>query len=169
MIIRPASVADISRLADIERSAAARFAGTPMSWAAQGETLPAEVLSQGLAAGLLWVAQADGELGGFALAQPMDGALFLVEMSVALPWQGLGMGSALLAAVIARARAGGHDAVLLTTDRELSWNAPYYRRRGFVDIEPERQGAGLRARLIEEARAGFDPARRVAMAHDLRA
>ena len=167
MTVRPALLADIPSLAAIERSAAARFAGTPMRWAVEGDTLPADVLRQAQAAGLLWVAEADGQPGGFALAEPMDGALFLLEMSVALPQQGRGLGSALLAAVIAHARDCGYASLLLTTDRELSWNGPYYRRRGFSELEP---GAMVRpaARLDEEAAAGFDPARRVAMAHDLR-
>ncbi|MFG0232779.1 GNAT family N-acetyltransferase [Achromobacter sp. 413638] len=168
MTVRPALLADIPSLAAIERSAAARFAGTPMRWAVEGDTLPADVLRQAQAAGLLWVAEADGQPGGFALAEPMDGSLFLLEMSVALPQQGRGLGSALLAAVIAHARDCGYASLLLTTDRELSWNGPYYRRRGFSELEPGRHGPGLRARLDEEAAAGFDPARRVAMAHDLR-
>ena len=87
-------------------------------------------------------AEADGQPGGFALAEPMDGALFLLEMSVALPQQGRGLGSALLAAVIAHARDCGYASLLLTTDRELSWNGPYYRRRGFSELEP---GAMVRA------------------------
>ncbi|MBR8656829.1 GNAT family N-acetyltransferase [Achromobacter sp. Marseille-Q0513] len=168
MTVRPALLADLPGLAAIERSAAARFAGTPMRWAVEGDTLPVDILRQAQAAGLLWVAEADGQPGGFALAEPMDGSLFLLEMSVALPRQGRGLGSALLAAVIAHARDGGYASVLLTTDRELSWNGPYYRRRGFFELERGRQGPALRARLDEEAAAGFDPARRVAMAHDLR-
>ena len=78
-----------------------------MRWAVEGDTLPADVLRQAQAAGLLWVAEADGQPGGFALAEPMDGSLFLLEMSVALQ-QGRGLGSALLAAVIAHARDCGY-------------------------------------------------------------
>ena len=113
-----------------------------MRWAVEGDTLPADVLRQAQAAGLLWVAEADGQPGGFALAEPMDGSLFLLEMSVALPQQGRGLGSALLAAVIAHARDCGYASLLLTTDRELSWNGPYYRRRGFSELGP---GAMVRA------------------------
>ena len=84
-----------------------------------------------------------------------------------MPQQGRGLGSALLAAVIAHARDCGYASLLLTTDRELSWNGPYYRRRGFSELGPA-PWSGPAARLDEEAAAGFDPARRVAMAHDLR-
>lgn len=167
-MIRPAQVSDLALLADIERSAAQRFRGTPMDWAADGEPLPLDVLVAAQAAGLLWVALRDGQPCGFALAKPMDGDLYLVEMSVALPAQGQGLGRALMQAVLAHARTAGYRAVVLTTDRELPWNAPFYQRLGFVELTPP-YSAGLRARLQTEADAGFDTARRCAMAHSLQA
>jgi GNAT superfamily N-acetyltransferase len=98
----------------------------------------------------------------------MDGDLYLAEMAVALPWQGRGLGRALLAAVCAHARnAGCYRFVVLTTDRELSWNRPFYLRQGFVDVATEELSPGLRTRLSHEAAMGFDPARRCAMAYPL--
>lgn len=163
-MIRLARPSDLASLADIERSAAARFRGTAVAWAADGDPLPLGELALAQAAGLLWVAQPDAEVRGFALAQPMGTDLFLAEMSVALLWQGQGLGRALLQAVLAHARAaGGYGAVLLTTDRELPWNAPFYRRLGFVTLTPPVPPL-LHARLQAEADAGFDAARRCAMA-----
>lgn len=168
-MIRPAQVSDLALLADIERSAAQRFRGTPMGWAADGEPLPLDALAAAQADGLLWVALRDGQACGFALAKPMDGDLFLVEMSVALPAQGQGLGRALMQAVLAHARtAGRYGAVVLTTDRELPWNAPFYQRLGFVELTPP-YSAGVHARLQAEADAGSDAARRCAMAYPLRA
>lgn len=164
-MIRHAHPADLAFLPDIERSAAERFLGTPMAWAATGETQPPAALASAAAAGLLWVAADDGDRPvGFALAQPLGGDLFLAEMSVASPWQGQGLGGGLLRAVVTRARAAGeYDAVVLTTDRELPWNGPFYRRHGFVDVPAAHLTPALRARLREEVAAGFDPARRCAM------
>lgn len=164
-MIRHASPADLAFLPDIERSAAARFLGTSMAFAAAGDPLPATVLAQAMADGLLWVAQGDDGLpAGFALARPMDGDLFLAEMSVALPMQGRGLGRALLRAVIDQARAAGtYRGVALTTDRELPWNGPFYLRSGFAEVPSAQQGPQLRAQLRHEAAAGFDPARRCAM------
>ncbi|CUJ03949.1 GNAT family N-acetyltransferase [Achromobacter kerstersii] len=168
-MIRPAQVSDLARLADIERSAAQRFRGTPMAWAADGEPLPLGELVAAQAAGLLWVALRDGQVCGFALARPMDGDLFLVEMSVALPAQGQGLGRGLMQAVLAHAHAAGrYGAVVLTTDRELPWNAPFYQRLGFVELAPP-YSAAVHARLQSEADAGFDAARRCALAYPLRA
>ncbi|MBB1597007.1 GNAT family N-acetyltransferase [Achromobacter sp. UMC46] len=166
-MIRLALPSDLACLPDIERSAAARFRGTAVAWAADGDPLPPGELAAALAAGLLWVAQLDAEVRGFALARPMGGDLFLAEMSVALPWQGLGLGRALIRAVLAHARAaGGYGAVVLTTDRELPWNAPFYRRQGFIELTPPLPLL-LQARLRAESDAGFDAARRCAMAHPL--
>ena len=64
----------------------------------------------------------------------------------------------------AHARAAGYGSVLLTTDRELPWNGPFYRRHGFSELAPDRLPAPLLARLRLEAEAGFDPLRRCAMA-----
>jgi predicted N-acetyltransferase YhbS len=166
-----------------------------MDWAADGEPLPLGELVAAQAAGLLWVALRDGQVCGFALSRPMDGDLFLVEMSVALPAQGQGLGRGLMQAVLAHAHAAGrygavvlttdrerlmqavlahahaagrYGAVVLTTDRELPWNAPFYQRLGFVELAPP-YSAAVHARLQSEADAGFDAARRCALAYPLRA
>ncbi|MGE8691532.1 MAG: GNAT family N-acetyltransferase [Achromobacter sp.] len=164
-MIRLARSTDLAFLPDIERSAAERFQGTAMAWAAAGDPLPPADLAQAAAAGLLWVASGDDGLpAGFALAQPMDGDLFLAEMSVALPMQGRGLGRDLLRAVVEHARAARvYRGVALTTDRELPWNGPFYRRQGFAEVPDAQLAPALRARLRAEADAGFDPARRCAM------
>lgn len=164
-MIRHARSADLALLPDIERSAAGRFLGTPMAWAAAGDPLSAAELARAAAAGLLWVAPGDdGRPAGFALALPMDEDLYLAEMSVALPMQGRGLGRDLLRAVVGDARAARiYRAVTLTTDRELPWNAPFYRRQGFTEVPVAQLAPALRARLRAEAEAGFDPARRCAM------
>lgn len=167
-MIRLARPSDLASLADIERSAARRFLGTHMAWAAGDDTAPHAELAQAQAAGLLWIAEGEGQAAGFALTRPMDGDLYLAEMAVALPWQGRGLGRALLAAVCAYARnAGCYRFVVLTTDRELSWNRPFYLRQGFVDVATGELSPGLRTRLSHEAAMGFDPARRCAMAYPL--
>ncbi|WP_454673432.1 GNAT family N-acetyltransferase [Achromobacter pestifer] len=166
-MIRSAHPSDLTGLADIERSAAERFLGTAMAWAADGAPLPHTELAQAQTAGLLWVAQPDDHVRGFALARPMGGDLFLAEMSVALPWQGHGLGRALMQVVLAHARAmDRYGAVVLTTDRELPWNAPFYRRLGFAELA-EPYSPPLQARLHAETAAGFDPARRCAMRYPL--
>lgn len=164
-MIRLARPSDLAGLAAIEHSAGQRFLGTAMAWAADDDPVPLAELEQACAAGLLWIAEGqDGQPAGFALTRPMDRDLYLAEMAVALPSQGRGLGRALLQAVRAHACAAGYRSVLLTTDRELSWNAPFYRRNGFSELASRQLPAPLAARLRLEAQAGFDPARRCAMA-----
>ena len=167
-MIRLARPSDLASLADIERSAARRFLGTHMAWAAGDDTAPQDELAQSQAAGLLWIAECEGQPAGFALTRPMDGDLYLAEMAVALPWQGRGLGRALLAAVCRHARdAGRYRSVVLTTDRGLSWNGPFYQRQGFAELAAAELTLGLRERLRHEAAMGFDPACRCAMAYPL--
>ena len=164
-MIRLARPSDLAGLADIERSAGKRFLDTPMAWAAGDDPVPLAALEQAQAAGLLWIAEGeDGQPAGFALTRPMARDLYLAEMAVSLPQQGRGLGRALLLAVRGHARAAGYRSVVLTTDRELPWNAPFYRRHGFSELPPSGLPAPLAARLRLEAEAGFDPARRCAMA-----
>ena len=70
-------------------------------------------------------------------------------------------------AVLAHAGAAGrYGAVVLTTDRELPWNAPFYRRLGFREMALP-YSPGLERRMLAEADAGFDPRRRCAMTYPL--
>lgn len=109
--------------------------------------MPPAELAQAAAARLLWVAPGDDDRpAGFALARPMDNDLYLAEMSVALGLQGRGLGRELLRAVVAHARGAGiFHGVVLTTDRELPWNAPFYRRQGFAEVPVAQQTPALRA------------------------
>jgi GNAT superfamily N-acetyltransferase len=50
------------------------------------------------------------------------------------PSRAVRIGAALLDAVAERARAAGLDGLSLSTFREAPWNAPYYRRLGFVEV-----------------------------------
>ena len=164
--IRAATSADLPPLAQVERSAAALFApaGPELAWLAQGEPLPLSTLQMLQQHGGVWVA-ADGQdrPSGFLAAQPLDGQLFIVELSVALPHQRQGLGARLLDAAAAHAQALGCACLTLSTYRHLPWNAPYYTRHGFSEIEATALGAGHALKLAREAQDGQDPALRCLM------
>ncbi|NVI81153.1 GNAT family N-acetyltransferase [Janthinobacterium sp. BJB401] len=164
--IRAATRADLPLLAQVERSAAILFAqaGPELAWLAHGEPLPLETLQALQQDGGVWVA-ADGQdaPAGFLAAQPLDGQLFIVELSVALPQQRQGLGARLLDAAAAHARALGCACLTLSTYRHLPWNAPYYARHGFSEIEAVALGAGHALKLAREAQDGHDPALRCLM------
>jgi N-acetylglutamate synthase-like GNAT family acetyltransferase len=74
-----------------------------------------------------------------------------------------GVGSTLLSAAEERARKSGTSALWLTTYRHLSWNRPFYERRGFVVVPEAQCGPQVRAELMFERRWLPAPQERVAM------
>ncbi len=77
-----------------------------------------------------------GEPVGFLLSEPLDDALFIVEIAVHQQWQGRGIGRMMLTRVADTARSMGYPALTLTTFREVPWNAPFYRGLGFTETAP---------------------------------
>jgi hypothetical protein len=72
-----------------------------------------------------------------------------------------------LIGVIEHGRRRGDPTVTLTTERNLPWNAPFYRRHGFEEIEAGALGGGIATVLAGDIAAGLDPATRCAMAKRL--
>jgi len=91
---------------------------------------------------------------GFALVEVLDGEALLWQLSV-LPSAGRrGIGGALLAAVDDWAAGAGFTSVVLTTFRDVPFNAPFYARHGFEivdDLSP-----GLAAVRAHERAIGDD-------------
>jgi GNAT superfamily N-acetyltransferase len=158
---------DIPLLEPIERSAAEIFRGTDRAWVADDEPTSADEHLTAIAAGLHWLALADGEPAGFLLAERFGEAVHITEIAVAASHQRHGLGGKLIAAVEQRARGIGARALTLTTYRDLPWNAPFYRRLGFAELSADSLPAHLAAKLRSEVLAGHDPQLRCAMAKPL--
>lgn len=120
-----------------------------------------------LAEGLVWVAEDEGELIGFAAAQAYFDALHLWELAVRRDRQGGGAGRALIETVVAEARRLELRAVTLTTFRDIPWNGPLYARLGFHEVPPVQLNGRLTAVLMRERRLGLDAEARCAMRLDL--
>lgn len=162
-MIRKAREEDLADLAAVELSAGTRFQGTRLESAGE-HTLPAGKLRAALLQGLLWVAaDREDKPVGFACTHLTADGLFIEELSVARPQQSQGHGRALLDAVVAEARSRRLPAVTLTTDRTLSWNAPFYARYGFVLLDAGELTPALRAQIALEKSHGLDPAHRCGM------
>lgn len=116
-----------------------------------------------LAEGLVWVAEAENRLVGFAACQIFIDALHLWELAVRHEWQGRGVGKALVEAVIAEAQAQEAPEVTLTTFRDIAWNAPFYATLGFEEVRPQDLNGRLMAILMREKRLGLDADNRCAM------
>ncbi|WP_219893127.1 GNAT family N-acetyltransferase [Aquisediminimonas profunda] len=158
MHIRCAEAADVSAIIAVDLSAGCLFEGTHMAWAV-GETSSPEELRELIAQELVWVAVIDGEIAGYICGNALARDFHIEEVAVASGFQRRGVGKDLIAHMTNIARRLGLEALTLTTDRTLPWNAPYYERLGFSfmadgDIPPY-----LRNALAEKP----DPERRCAM------
>lgn len=161
--IRPARHGDLDRLLDIEHAATAalaRFVPALAEAAPTDRYRFAGMLRRGES---LVATLDDGTVAGFAIAGPLGGIYWLTEMGVDPSSGRRGIGTALLLAVIERARWADHPAIGLTTFRDVPFNAPFYARHGFIAVDPAELEPEIGGRLAAETPAGTDPDSRVMM------
>jgi GNAT superfamily N-acetyltransferase len=168
MRIRPATPAELPALQDIERAAGAPFRDLGMPEIADDEPPALGTLERYRRAGRCWVAVDEGDLpAAYLLAEPVDGALHIEQVSVHPRAARRGVGRALLEHAAGRAREEGLTALTLTTFTEVPWNAPYYARLGFRPVPEADLTPGLRAVRATEAERGLDRRPRVCMRRPL--
>jgi GNAT superfamily N-acetyltransferase len=152
-------LAEATHLADlgaVEEAAAALFPLTILSLEKRAEVLPLAQLAEARSQGRLWVAVGpDQQAVGFALAECRGEMAFLVEIDVHPDHQKKGLGRKLIAAVIAWARTQGLRRVGLTTYASIPWNAPFYKRIGFRELQHNTPADPLCAILSDEIRRGM--------------
>ncbi|MGA5203752.1 GNAT family N-acetyltransferase [Streptomyces variegatus] len=164
MRIRPAAPAELPALQDIERAAGAPFRDLGMPEIADDEPPAPDVLERYRRAGRCWVAADErNRPAAYLLAEPVDGALHIEQVSVHPRAARRGVGRALLAHAADRARQEGLTALTLTTFTEVPWNAPYYARLGFQPLPEADLTPGLREIRATEAAHGLDRWPRVCM------
>lgn len=167
LMIRLARPSDLSSLRDIERSVAEMYRGSRMDFPANSAPNHRGDLMAAIERQLMWVAEVAGEVVGFLFAEPAASGFYFRELAVMVSAQRQGVGRALMEAGIAAAAARGERTMILTTDRELPWNAPFYASLGFRMVEGDAVPLEARRRLAAQVAAGFDPAFRCAMVMDL--
>lgn len=161
MLIRPTSAADLPILRDIERAAGELFTAIGMAEIAADEPLSIDELERYRAAGYAWVA-ADPRPVAYLVAEPVDGCLHIEQVSVRPDHAHRGIGRRL----IDTADAAGFPALTLTTFRDVPWNAAYYRRLGFGDLDRAEETPGLQRIRRAEAAHGLDRWPRLCMRRD---
>ena len=140
---------DLVAIQELENAARSRYLDDPKLAFVAGS---APIALERLQAGELVVAEDEGRIVGFILTTPMDGGLYIANISVAPGQSGRGIGAALIRDALARASMRGLEKVMLTTFRAPEWNSPWFRRFGFSPMPEERIGAGLRAVLERQAK-----------------
>lgn len=166
-MIRAARPSDLAAVRAVELSAATVFVGTHMDFAANHAPNHPDDLLAAIGNGLMWVACGDADVVGFGFAEASGEGLYVRELAVAAAFQQQGHGTALLRAIVAAGQQRGDRQLMLTTDRTLAWNAPFYRRFGFSIVEGAAIPLAVQRRLAGQFAAGFDPAQRCAMVMDL--
>lgn len=166
-IVKPAAVQHIPALSEIERSAATLFSSSDLPDSVRHELISQQRFEEAQRNDRLWVA-VDGanEPVGFLLAEVVDDTLHIAEMAVHPEHSRRGLGATLLRHVLLVAEHHGHHAVTLTTFSNVSWNAPFYQRHGFVLLREEECGPELRALLLQERARGLTD--RVSMRRQVR-
>jgi len=160
VMLRDARLGEIAEVRALERASAQRFFGL-MDALAEDEPTPAEVLTARIEAGGLLVAVEGATIAGFVMFRSVETYAYVEQLDVLPAFAGRRIGAALLDAVAERAKTEGLAGLSLSTFREVPWNAPYYRRLGFVEVET--LTPGLLAIRVKHLARGLDEAARVFM------
>ncbi|WP_326606392.1 GNAT family N-acetyltransferase [Streptomyces sp. NBC_01799] len=168
MRIRPARRSDLPLLQEIERAAGEPFRTLAMSAVADDDPPPLDLLDEYRRAGRAWVAaDADDRPVGYLIADPVDGAAHVEQVSVHPSAARRGVGSTLIDHLALWASEQRLEALTLTTFSHVPWNAPYYTRLGFRTLTEAELTDGLRKIRAEEAEHGLDRWPRVCMRREL--
>jgi GNAT superfamily N-acetyltransferase len=161
--IRQARLGELPRLTEIELDAFATLAEA-LGISDAAHALPHAILRKAFEAGLLIVAaDSDDHPVGFLAAEEIHDTLYVIELDVSRDWQRKGVGRQLMSHAVDMARTRRLSALTLTTDRHVSFNAPFYQSMGFQTVDGQDMPPFLRAKIDDEISNGMDPQRRVAM------
>lgn len=151
--LREGRVADIFRLQEIERAAAELFRNSDLIDIDTMAVIPMGDHIACIESGFSIVAEIDGRIAGFTIGEMHDDAAYLRELDVDPLYQRQGIGARLVNAFLHAATRGGATATYLSTFRDPPWNAPFYRRMGFVEVDRKRYLPWMAA--MENAQASF--------------
>lgn len=146
--LRLLAEADIEKLREIERAAHQRY----LSMEKFESLAAAPILSpETFQTGITTIAEADGCPVGYVIVQPLDDMLYVASLMVDNGMSGKGIGRALLKWAEYQAQALEASATCLATFRAPRWNAPWYRKLGYVEILKHKIGPGLQTILARHS------------------
>ncbi|HTJ81861.1 MAG TPA: GNAT family N-acetyltransferase [Polyangiaceae bacterium] len=118
-----------------------------------------------LTSGDVFFSLAGGEPVGFAVMGLVDGEPYLEQLSVRRAAMRRGHGSALFVRALDWARARSDGGLWLNTYGHLSWNRPFYERRGFVLVAESEWRTEMRGVVAAQRAVLPRPEQRVVMRH----
>jgi len=104
---------------------------------------------------------------GFVALGWLDGGAYIEQLSVRMQAMRRGIGTLLLNAVSALAKANGGWTISLTTYGHLPWNRPFYERNGYTVVPETACGVEIARELEIQRRWLPRPDQRVAMSKSL--
>ncbi|MGW6096341.1 GNAT family N-acetyltransferase [Streptomyces sp. NPDC055157] len=160
---------DLVLLPGIQLAAGDAFRDIGMADVADSPPPSVEEFAAYQRAGRAWVVTgtADETPRGFVIIDLVDGCAHIEQVSIHPSVAGHGLGGRLLDHVTFWAAERSLLAMTLITFRAVPWNAPYYRRLGFQEMDATQVTPGLRTLLNAEIEFGLDPAARVCMRRPL--
>ena len=162
--IDAAGPSDIPRLIEIDKEAGRLFEPTGLlSAAALDDHVPEDVLIEALRKNLLILARhEDAKPVGFALVSLREDCLYLDQISVSPAFGKRGIGTKLMRHVEVRAIEFDRLSIVLSTFRDVPWNAPFYSSLGYKIIKRRHMQPFMLS--IEDAQRPFmDVSKRVFM------
>jgi GNAT superfamily N-acetyltransferase len=166
--IRSARVKELPLLAQIEKSAAVLFLDTPYTFLANDEPLSLDFVQQRFQAGQVWVAVDKQDVVlGFAITREVDDTIYLQEMDVDPAHGRRGLGAELVETVCDWAQLQGYKVILLSTFRDLPWNAPFYAKLGFRMLDESELSIGFQHIRQQEQADGLPISDRIIMSYEL--
>lgn len=166
--IRPATLADSPILPALEMDAGEAFRAHGLADIADDEPWDEDFYDDPVERGRVWVATDDGADGpdaivGFIAMGVRDKRAYVGEISVRFAHARQGLGRRLMETGLAWAQDQGFTEAVLTTFRDLPFNAPFYRSFGFVEFTPGPDHPELAAARQEEQASGIELKPRIAM------
>ncbi|MCC8394601.1 GNAT family N-acetyltransferase [Paraburkholderia sp. MMS20-SJTR3] len=159
---------DAHTIRAIEFEAGLRFVGVGMAGIADAPPMALELVERKIDAREIIVAlDEDGRCAGFVMFEPQPTRIYVQELDVLTSHAGRRIGAALLDEVARLARSRQLMQLVLSTYREVPWNAPYYRRLGFRELAVDELDAALLARRDAHIARGLDESKRVFMLREL--
>ncbi|KAA3610486.1 MAG: GNAT family N-acetyltransferase [Calditrichaeota bacterium] len=162
--IRLAEKKDLATLPGIEKKASALFKETKYFLAVGKDVTTFEDFEEAQEDGHLFVAINENDKPiGFAYMEIMGHGVHLDELDVLPEYGGKGIGTALVKKVNSWAKEKSYSAVSLTTYKNISWNAPFYKKLGFKEVVVSEMPKQLYTLFLQEHEQGLLMEDRVVM------
>jgi predicted N-acetyltransferase YhbS len=159
---------DAEAVRTIEYEASQRFMSVEMAGIADAPPMSLDLVRRKIASREIIVAiEREDTSIGFVMFEMLATRFYIQELDVLTSHAGRRIGAALIEQVAQLARERHITQLVLSTFRDVPWNAPYYRRLGFDDIEEAALDPALVARREAHIARGLDESKRVFMRRDL--